>query len=254
MALRKQPGFISRYLLINDFAILNSMLVVCLMLELLQSTYNTLYAVGCLNISWLVVVLRLQIYHTEHLVSGTSIVKKTFNAVTLFAVLTIAIFYFVKVYLYPSSLLMFMFGYFLTLVSTRGLFILYLRCLHRKGYDFQKVLVIGQSDEALRLIQFLESGQAFGTQIAGIIDDQEAKTEHPVIGSLDDLGTILNEIDIDVLYWAAPPLEDAYMHMLIEKCEMKMTRFSMVPSYMSYTFKNMQVDDYQGLAVMHYRK
>ena len=138
-----------------------------------------------------------------------------------------AILFFSQSWAYSRSLLILWASvYFLIIASGRILFISLLRDIRRKGFNFRRIAIVGENDVARMVIAEIQAHSFWGMRIEGIISTNDVTPEEifdlKVLGSLNDIESILREHAIDDVYCIHVPsrksLEDLRRACLIVGC------------------------------------
>jgi len=105
---------------------------------------------------------------------------------------------------------------------------LLLRTLRRRGRNLRCVLVVGTCRRAITLAQQLEGNIDFGYRIKGFLDNAwnfegaPQRYHHRLLGSLDDLSTLLRELVVDEVIIGTPiALSDPRIYDIVDSCRVQ---------------------------------
>ncbi|MGD2063306.1 MAG: sugar transferase [Nitrospirota bacterium] len=103
-----------------------------------------------------------------------------------------------------------------------------LRIVRSKGRNSKRLLIVGTARRAGRLVQVLETHPDWGMQVAGLFAKGATDTDlvgevvhgHPVLGTPDDLLTILRREVVDEVIFAVPEIEMDTVETSLNVCRM----------------------------------
>lgn len=125
----------------------------------------------------------------------------------------------------------------------------------------QKVLILGAGTSGDMLVRDMVRTPQYGYVPIGFLDDQKQLLGGklhgiPVLGTIDDLQTVVEELDIDVILIAMPSATDEQMQRVVELCEQSQIPFRTLPKLDNVvndqvdltTLRNVSIDDLLGRA------
>jgi exopolysaccharide biosynthesis polyprenyl glycosylphosphotransferase len=99
--------------------------------------------------------------------------------------------------------------YFLIIASGRIVFISLVRGIRRKGFNFRRIVIVGENGVAREVITEIQAHSFWGMRIEGIITTRDVAHKeifgHKVLGKLNDVETILREHAIDEAFCTNVP-------------------------------------------------
>lgn len=134
-----------------------------------------------------------------------------------------------------------------------------LRSLRQKGYNKQFILILGAGTLGKRFYGNLRSYPELGYEIIGFLDDQakwdalEARTFKPILGTLSDLGWVLNDHLIDEVIIALPLAAHHKFSQLIDLCEKAGVRTYIIPDFFNYLPARPHFDNVAGMPMINVR-
>jgi exopolysaccharide biosynthesis polyprenyl glycosylphosphotransferase len=159
--------------------------------------------------AWIIIYALSGLYNRKNLLGGTSEYSLLFNGTTIGAFIVIAAgfllpeFVLARGWLVISWLLV-----FVLLALSRFLLRRVIYMLREEGYFLSPAVIIGANDEGLSLARQLTSWKTSGFHILGFIDKKLNEGDKVVdhlhcLGSLDDLGTIVNKYNVEEIILAS---------------------------------------------------
>jgi exopolysaccharide biosynthesis polyprenyl glycosylphosphotransferase len=167
-------------------------------------------AVAMILIPILIIIFMLMgLYDREKLLGGTKEYSTVFNGVTLGMMMVIAVGFLDPEFVLARGwlLLAWIFTFIFTAIGRFSLRrIIY--ALRQKGYYLSSALIIGANNEGLSLAEQLNGWRASGFHILGFIDKKlpvgtQVLRDLYVLGSVDQLGELINRYDIEELILAS---------------------------------------------------
>lgn len=112
----------------------------------------------------------------------------------------------------------------------------YLKFRRAKGFYVHRVLIIGQNDMGVLLRNLLENNPLLGYDFFGYVSDKPAN-DKDVLGSLDDLASLVSQYQIDLLFVTNSSYNDSVKSKeMLEMCNKIGVRLRFVPEN-QYGFK-----------------
>lgn len=132
-----------------------------------------------------------------------------------------------------------------------------LKALRRKGYNLKHVLIVGYSRATELYIDRLKDNIQWGYSVYGILDnhipiDTEYKNAR-VLGTIDNLTTIIEQNDLDEIAIALSLKDYDYLEEIVAICEKSGVHTKFVPDYNSVIPTKPYTEDLMGLPVINIR-
>jgi exopolysaccharide biosynthesis polyprenyl glycosylphosphotransferase len=152
-----------------------------------------------------------------------------FRSVTLGVGLLAAFLYVTQLVLVPRTVLLAFYLLNLLLAGAARLGVYeYLRVVRSQGRNGKRLLIVGTARRAGRLVQILEGHPDWGMQVAALVAKDAADTDlvgavvhgHRVLGTPDDLLTILRCEVVDEVIFAVPEIEMDTVEASLKVCRM----------------------------------
>ncbi|MCM8533904.1 MAG: undecaprenyl-phosphate glucose phosphotransferase [Lentisphaeraceae bacterium] len=250
-----QPKFISYILIFVELIVIN--LSFWFFADEYGAEYDLMLIHGCLlfNICWLLVEWTQSSYQVHALLKSNRIIAGLIGSCSLH--ITVSIFALYALNYRISRLFIFKF-YLVFAVGVfilRIIFSLFLKSLAKDGYSYKNILIVGTGKEAAALQELIESDWTFGVKISGFVphNDSDFNDNLNILGQLKDLSEIVNEKEIHEVYWTGSTSVEHNVNDVIKICEKEMVRFHVIPEYLNFPLKNLNVFSYGGMPVMHFR-
>jgi len=158
-----------------------------------------------------------------------------------------------------------------------------LRRLRKSGYNLKHILIVGLSEMAYELMRKLASNKQWGYNVIGVIDDnvevgnlninnlkgelsnfekdtyEEAATtvecfqDTKILGKINNIQTILNEIDVDEIFITLELNEYEKIGSVISVCEKTGTRVQIIPGYYKHIPAKPCLEDMDGIPMINLR-
>jgi exopolysaccharide biosynthesis polyprenyl glycosylphosphotransferase len=133
--------------------------------------------------------------------------------------------------------------------------------LWRRGRGIVRVVIVGASDSARRLMQALADQQGRGYRLVGFVDDAPDRdewliaTQHRVVrasrlGSFHDLGQVVRRFGVDEVIIALPMASHEQIMRLVATCRERSVRFKLAPDLFEMTFDQVQIDEINGVPLL----
>jgi undecaprenyl-phosphate galactose phosphotransferase/putative colanic acid biosynthesis UDP-glucose lipid carrier transferase len=190
------------------------------------------------NIFWVILLLYKGSYR---LVRTESIDKILFRTIKMVMVHTaiIAIFIVVLKYKDVSRLRMVYFYsiFFVSVLSSRIVFMKILKHVRSLGYNFRKVIIVGANDMGERMNRILSKDLNYGYKVMGFFDDERDDTVlmAPYLGKIADVEQYLSTAKIAEMYVALHIDKIKTINELTNICERYMVRIRYIPDFQQYT-------------------
>ena len=135
------------------------------------------------------------------------------------------------------------------------------RFLWSRSLYVNRVLVVGSGNSGRRLMQAMMGSPAWGYRVVGFADDQRpvgllpVATEHRVVraewlGGLSDIGSIVDERDIDEVVIALPPEQLDAVPSIVEQCREKAVTFKVVPDLLQLSLDRVDLGEVAGVPLI----
>jgi Undecaprenyl-phosphate glucose phosphotransferase len=180
------------------------------------------------------------------------------HVVSLLLLLSI-LFVFKEVNVSRSYLILFLINNILVISFYRYILKLSLRRLREKGYNKQFVLVLGAGSLGKRFCDNLYQHPELGFEVVGFLDDHQVEHENvykkykPIIGKIDELERVLDEVLVDEVIVALPLEAHSKYGKIINTCEKAGVKTLIIPDYYDYLPSRPYFDNFAGMPLINVR-
>ncbi len=131
-----------------------------------------------------------------------------------------------------------------------------LRSLRRRGLNLQRILVVGAGVLGQDVARKLQAHAELGFRVEGFVDDDPAKLGQrfggtPVVGTLDEIATKIQELDVDQVYVAMPLGAHERILEVLRVVGSECVEVKMVPDILQYATLRAQFEDLDGTPVIN---
>jgi exopolysaccharide biosynthesis polyprenyl glycosylphosphotransferase len=212
-------------------------------------------ALAVVTVFWFMDVYRLQ--------RGTQFVDELFSVLKGMAVAAVVVFAMVGLYrdgqftysrltftywVLAASILILIARYALRRVRAR---------LWRRGEGIDRVVVVGSGAAADLVLQRIRMFPDYGYQVVGVVADNIEKGHafggSDVLGNTDDLGEIVADRNINLVFVAAPDLSQDRILELMDSCRECRADFRIVPSMLEIMTSRVTGDQLDGIPLLQFR-
>ncbi len=177
-----------------------------------------------------------------------AVLKTTF----LGSLITMSIAYWLREFsIGRSTIFIFIILVFLFLLITRTSYLALHSALIKKGYALTNILIVGAGETGIRSLQKISEHPEFGYKVVGFLDDDIKKHNTficniPVIGSLDKLKQIANDMRISKIIFAIPSLSKDTILKKITEINKRNITYMIVSNIFPVMSENMFFEDIGG--------
>ena len=142
-------------------------------------------------------------------------------------------------------------------VIFRNLVRMILRRYRKKGYNLKHMILVGYSKSCEAYIDRIIANPGWGYAVHGILDDSQPHTYQykgiPIIGTLNDLGDILKEHNMDEIAITLQLSEFTKLQKVVTICEKSGVHTKFIPDYHKIIPTQPYTEDVLGLPVINIR-
>lgn len=224
--------------------------------SILENNYYQLLIIAA-NVLWVLIVRYNKALKTIRIRRVENLLVKVFKVLVLhFGILSVFV---VFSDFDDISRLLFIYFYlfFVVLIVLVRLLVFKLLKLYRaKGYNFRRVIIIGDDEVAEDMYTFLSNDLTFGYTVTGIFCDHSPKDENHVhLGTIDAVDEFVKNEDVSEMYVALKAKRHETIEHLIHISEKYLVRIKFIPDFRIYTkSRRVNIDFYGRIPVMMFRK
>ncbi len=132
----------------------------------------------------------------------------------------------------------------------------WLRQLRLRGYNVQRILIVGAGSLGLEIAEKIAAHHDLGFELLGFLDDDPAKRERqffeaPVLGTLDDIEAVLAGHTVDQVYVALPLEAHQRMMRVLQIIGRECVDVKLVPDVLQYAALKASLEDLDGTPVIN---
>ncbi|RTE08144.1 undecaprenyl-phosphate glucose phosphotransferase [Paenibacillus whitsoniae] len=158
-----------------------------------------------------------------------------------------------------SYLLLFLVNNILFISFYRYMIKVSLKRVRRKGYNKQFILILGAGSLGRQFYTRLKQHPELGYEVVGFLDDFQEKHDtayqnyKPIIGKIDDLETILNEVIVDEVIIALPLDAHRKFGSIINTCEKIGVKTLIIPDFFDFLPSRPYFDNFADMPLINVR-
>lgn len=142
-----------------------------------------------------------------------------------------------------------------TSVVVRSAIRIFLRKLRKKGYNTRYALIVGAGPLAQHIGASMLSNREFGIELIGFLASHTQGLHHgpmvaPIIGTYDDLSSILERGGVDQVIIAMPLEDHLYLKSVIENVGDSVIDVKLVPDVHQFIQLGSEIDEFDGVPVI----
>jgi undecaprenyl-phosphate galactose phosphotransferase/putative colanic acid biosynthesis UDP-glucose lipid carrier transferase len=249
----------SKYLptiaLAGDFVILNLIFVYgfCLIsgkANCISEKLLIFYAY--LNVSWLILSIIFKSIDISHTLLKKKMLFAYIKKIVFFFFIFLLYFQVIPLNYIPRQYIEYIFPiFFMSLIVWKfGLYYIFL--IYRKmGYNYRKVIIVGINKNTQQLRDYFTGSNLNGYRFLGFIDQQKSK-RRGIIGTWDDLQTIVEEQDIDEIYIGWGSIPKNILPKITEAANQFPLKIRIVPDFGEFSYKNAEPVNYGMVQVLQF--
>ena len=205
-------------------------------------------------ICWLLIGYFTGFYEVYRYTTPVQILGKLVKQGVLLLLVVISFFPFYKLALFSGQAIA---KYMITAIVSVGcvkfLLFYYLK-RHRiaTGSDYRNAIIIGYSQDALRLKDLFETRVDYGYRFLGFFSDK--KHNENIIGTLSDVENFAIENDVDDIYCSLSEISNSQLKELVAFADLNEKVVKFIPDTKDIFTKNLKIDYYEFFPVLSLRK
>ena len=128
--------------------------------------------------------------------------------------------------------------------------------LYRKyGYNYERVLIVGGGDVSKQLHEYFFSDDILGFKLLGIFSDDNLTFDCNVFsGKLSDIKNFALKNHIDEIYYTLPLTYTDKIQSLVDFADHNLIRFKVVPDFSGFPLRRVNIDFFDNVPVLSFRK
>ncbi|MAC40436.1 MAG: undecaprenyl-phosphate glucose phosphotransferase [Pelagibacterales bacterium] len=147
------------------------------------------------------------------------------------------------------------FGVFVLVLLWRYLSIKLIFLYRKYGYNYDRVVIIGGGDVARGLHDYFFSNDILGLKLLGIFYENKLTFKSNVkSGSLNMIKDFIIEHKIDEIYYTMPLTHTNKIQDLVDFADQNLIRFKVVPDFRGFPLRRVNIDFFDNVPVLSFRK
>tara|TARA_R110001606_G_scaffold86631_3_gene196124 strand:+ start:8623 stop:10014 length:1392 start_codon:yes stop_codon:yes gene_type:complete len=207
-------------------------------------------------ILWVGICLKFDLYELPRIFFTHKIVSKNVYGLIIFCFLSGGFIFFITDYKFSRLFFAYSVLFFAFLVLLWRFFSIYiLKKYRRKGYNSNRVLLVGLNKNISTLIEEIYLNSNYGFQIAGLFTDaivnDKMKQYHK--GSLAEITVFLETNSVDEIIISLPYHQSKLINDLFRYADNHMMRVRVIPEFSEYLSQTFSIDYIQNIPIMKLR-
>ncbi|MES2733941.1 MAG: undecaprenyl-phosphate glucose phosphotransferase [Bacteroidota bacterium] len=207
------------------------------------------------NITWIASTFFLEIYHIERVEQNSAIIKNTLRILFLHALLVAAFIVLRQGYYYSREQLLSTYALLAcSVIIWRFVCVYFFRFYRTKGYNYRKVIILGDGEIGQNLQEFFNSHPEHGYVFMGFFNDNTHKKHPEVKGTIADVPQYVLDNEIDEIYCFMLEINNHQINELIEFADNNLIHIKILPNFREIAYKNIKIDLYGSNPVLSFRE
>ena len=208
------------------------------------------------SILWVVICLKFDLYELPRIFFTHKIVSKNLYGLITFCFLSGGFIFFITDYKFSRLFFVFVVLFFSFLVLLWRIFSIYiLKKYRRKGYNSNRVLLVGLNKNISTLIEEIYLNRNYGFQIAGLFTDANVhdKLKQYHKGRLAEITAFLETNTVEEIIISLPYHQSKLINDLFRYADNNMMRVRVIPEFSEYLSQTFAIDYIQNIPIMKLR-
>jgi Undecaprenyl-phosphate glucose phosphotransferase len=147
------------------------------------------------------------------------------------------------------------FGVFILVLLWRYLSIKLIFLYRKYGYNYDRVIIVGGGDVAKGLHDYFFSDDILGIRLLGIFSQNKLTFKSNVKnGSLEVVKKFIIENEVDEIYYTMPLTYTEKIQDLVDFADQNLIRFKVVPDFRGFPLRRVNIDFFDNVPVLSFRK
>jgi len=147
------------------------------------------------------------------------------------------------------------FGVFILVLMWRYLSIKLIFLYRRYGYNYDRVIIVGGGDVAKGLHDYFFSDDILGIRLLGIFSQNKLTFNSNVKSeNLNMIKDFIIENEVDEIYYTMPLTYTEKIQDLVDFADQNLIRFKVVPDFRGFPLRRVNIDFFDNVPVLSFRK
>lgn len=216
----------------------------------LNNLYYGIYQIIC----WGAISYFTGFYQVYRYTTPVEIFSKIIKQGIIFLLVVIAFFPFSKQTIFSGqAIAQYLITAFIAITVFKFLMFYYLKRYRiMTGSNFRNAIIIGHTQEAIRLKELFETRADYGYRFFGFFSDK--KTNPAIVGKVADIENFAIENNIDDIYCSLHEINNARLKALVEFADANGKTIKFIPDTKDIFSKNLKLDYYEFFPVLSLQK
>ncbi len=204
--------------------------------------------------AWIAIALVVKFYSVFRFTTPVEIFSKLIKQGILFLLMVIAFFPFAKEPIFSGSAIAVYMIAIICVITVIKLLLFYYLKKYRiiTGSNFRKTVIIGYTNEAIRLKNLFETRNDYGYRFMGFFSDK--KTNENITGKIADLKKFVIDNKIDEIYCSLSEISNEQLKNLVDFADNNNKAIKFIPDTKEIFSKNLKIDYYEIFPVLSLQK
>ena len=215
---------------------------------------NCIFYIIYQTLAWLSIAFFVNFYSVYRFTTPVEILSKIVKQGILFLLVIIAFFPFSKQVLFSgTAVAFFMLASFLLITIFKFFMFFYLKKYRIiTGANTRKIVIIGFTEEAVRLKEFFDTRFDYGYIFMGYFSNKKINSE--IIGKVDELKEFVLKNSVDEIYCSLNEINNNKLIELVEFADENNKSIKFIPDSTEIYSKNLKIDYYEMFPVLSLQK
>ena len=209
------------------------------------------------NFIWMFTAFALNIYSINRITQIVSVLRNLIRASLINVFILTAILFslnddspFSREHLYLTYICV-----FISILIWRCITVNLIYLYRKSGYNYNRVLIVGGGDVAKQLHEYFFSDNILGFKLLGIFSENNLSFSSNVYnGKLTEVETFAVKNEIDEIYYTLPLTYTNKIKSLVDFSDLNLIRFKVVPDFRGFPLRRLNINFFDNVPVLSFRK
>lgn len=250
----QQTGRYSKY--IRPINVLFDLIVITTLSAFFFRELNLtmVYYLSYQTFTWILIAVLVKYYEVYRFTTPVEIITKLVKQFSVFLLVVIAFFPFVKTAIFSGkAIAIFMTISFCIIVTFKYFWFFYLKKYRLvTGSNFRNAVIIGYTQEAIRLKEVFDTRKDYGYRFLGYFSDKKQNPE--IKGRIENLMEFVLVNKVDEIYCSLNEISNEKLKELVEFADDNKKTIKFIPDTKEIFSKNLKIDYYELFPVLSLQK
>ncbi|AWH84456.1 undecaprenyl-phosphate glucose phosphotransferase [Flavobacterium album] len=205
-------------------------------------------------VCWSIISYFSGFYEVYRYTKPLEILSKIIRQGVIFLLVVVAFFPFAKQTIFSGQLIVIYLSTAFVLISIFK-FVLFYYLRHYRiatGSNLRNVIIVGYTHEAIKLKELFETRTDYGYNFLGFFSDKKHNAH--IKGKIAEIGTFVNENNIDDIYCSLNELSNTQLKELVDFADINGKTIKFIPDAKEIFSKNLRIDYYEFFPLLSLQK